>query len=140
MAKTFFDTNVLLYAISDDAPKANRASTLLRARGAISVQVLGEFVAVAKRKARMNLSEIRDALSRVRHFCEVYPLDADTHDDALDIVERYGYHIYDATIVASALRAGATTLYTEDLQDGQRIGTLTIRNPFIHPPTKPAAR
>lgn len=48
----------------------------------------------------------------------------------LDLRERYGYSLYDAMIVAAALQVGATTLDSEDLQHGQRIEALTIRNPF----------
>jgi predicted nucleic acid-binding protein len=60
--------------------------------------------------------------------CEVKLAD---HDDGLRIASRYGFHIYDAVIVATALRRGATCLYSEDLQHGQVIdGKLTIHNPF----------
>ncbi len=46
------------------------------------------------------------------------------------IAERYRVSIYDATIIASALLADCETLYSEDMQDGQQIGSLTLRNPF----------
>jgi hypothetical protein len=46
------------------------------------------------------------------------------------IAERYGYSIFDSLIIAAALHAGASTLYTEDMRDGQAIDGLTIRNPF----------
>ena len=47
------------------------------------------------------------------------------------IAARYGFHIYDALIVAAVLEAGCTTLYSEDLQQGQVLdGTLTVQNPF----------
>jgi predicted nucleic acid-binding protein len=50
---------------------------------------------------------------------------------ALGIAARTGYQFYDALIIAAALEAGCTTLFSEDLQDGQVInGGLTIRNPF----------
>jgi predicted nucleic acid-binding protein len=56
---------------------------------------------------------------------------ADTHDAALRIARRHGFHIYDALVVASALEANCDTLYTEDLQDGQLVEErLNIRNPF----------
>jgi len=48
----------------------------------------------------------------------------------LDVQARYGYAFYDALIVAAALDAGCALLYSEDLQDGQRIDGLTIENPF----------
>jgi predicted nucleic acid-binding protein len=129
-AKVFFDTNVLLYLLSADALKADRAEELLASGGIVSVQVLNEFAAVASRKLAMSYSEIRDALAPIRTICEVEPLTIESHDRALEIAERYGFSIYDATIVAAALNAGCEILYSEDLQDGQVIEKLTIRNPF----------
>jgi predicted nucleic acid-binding protein len=59
------------------------------------------------------------------------PVSLDMHKAALAIAEKYGYNIYDALVVSSALEAGCKTLYSEDLQDGQIINRqLTIRNPF----------
>lgn len=99
--------------------------------GVVSVQVLNEFAAVARRKLRLNIPEIRDVLDIVRSLCEVVPLELGTHDRALDLAERYKFSIYDALIVAAAIRADCTTLWTEDLHHGQKIERLTIRNPFI---------
>ena len=48
----------------------------------------------------------------------------------MHIAERYGYSIFDSLIIAAALDAGARTLYSEDMRDGQAIDGLTIRNPF----------
>jgi predicted nucleic acid-binding protein len=132
-AKTFFDTNVLLYLLSADAAKADRAEELLAAGGIVSVQVLNEFAAVASRKLRMAWSEIRDALGPIRAICEVESISIEIHDRALELAQRYRFSIYDATIIAAALKAGCNTLYSEDLQDGQRIEKLTIRNPFSSP-------
>jgi predicted nucleic acid-binding protein len=129
-AKTFFDTNVLLYLLSADAATADRAEELLAGGGIVSVQVLNEFAAVASRKLGMSWREIRDALGPIRAICEVASISVETHDRALEIAERYRFSIYDATIIAAALKAGCNTLYSEDLQDGQRIEKLTILNPF----------
>ena len=129
-AKGFFDTNVLLYLLSSDAAKADAAEELLAAGGFISVQVLNEFASVASRKLGMSWSEIKDALDSIRAVCEVLPMSVTIHHRALEIAERYGLSIYDAMIVASALVAGCETLHSEDLQDGQVIENLTIRNPF----------
>ena len=57
------------------------------------------------------------------------PLDIETHELALDLAERQNFSIYDRLIVAAAVRAGCTVLYTEDLQHGQMIEKLQIR-PF----------
>jgi predicted nucleic acid-binding protein len=58
------------------------------------------------------------------------PVTVETHERAMHVAERYGYSIFDSLIIAAALHAGARTLYSEDMQDGQVIEGLTIRNPF----------
>lgn len=128
--RPFLDTNVLLYLISDDPAKAGRAEDLLRGGAIISVQVLNEFVAVARRKTSLTMHDIRDALSAIRELCEVKPLDIDTHERALAICERFGLTIYDALIVAAAELAGCSRLWTEDMQHGQTIGDVALANPF----------
>ena len=129
-ADAFLDTNVIVYLLSADAAKADRAEALLADGGVVSVQVLNEFAATARRKARLDFAEIRDVLGVVRSTCEVVPLDLETHALGLDVAERYRISVYDGLIIAAALRAGCTVLYSEDLQHGQRIEGLTIRNPF----------
>lgn len=127
----FFDTNVVLHLLSEDAARADRSEALLALGGTISVQVLNEFVAVASRKLRMPLAEVREVLDQVRAVCAVEPMTIQTHDRALEIAQRYGLSSYDALIVAAALLAGCSTLHSEDMQAGQVIdGKLTIRNPF----------
>ena len=130
-AEFFFDTNIVLYLLSGDTLKADRAEELLAIGGVISVQVLNEFAAIAARKLHMAWPEIREVLAQVRAVCPVEPMSVDTHDRAAQVAERYGLSIYDALIVAAALIAGCATLYSEDMQDGQVIERqLTIRNPF----------
>lgn len=130
-AEAFFDTNVILYLLSADGAKADRAEELLAIGGVISVQVLNEFASVASRKLGMAWPEIREVLAQIRVVSPVAPLSVDTHDRALQVAERYGLSINDALIVAAALMAGCTTLYSEDMQDGQVIERqLTIKNPF----------
>ena len=128
--EAFFDTNVLVYLISADEAKSGSAEALLASGGVVSVQVLNEFVAVARRKFRIALPTIKTILSTVRAVCQVTPVDLATHDLGLALVERFGFSIYDGLIVAAAQQAGCPMLYTEDLQDGQIIDGLTIRNPF----------
>lgn len=134
-ARPFLDTNVLLYSIAADGPRTEVAEALLTAGGLVSVQVLNEFSATARRKLAMSWDEISEAASAVRALCpEPLPVTVDTHDDALRIAHRYGFHFYDALVVASALGANCETLYTEDMQDGQVIDDqLTIHNPFTLP-------
>lgn len=130
-SEVFFDTNILLYLLSADSDKAERAETLLSERGTISVQVLNEFAAVAARKLGLSYPEIREILGPIRAVCAVEPITLEAHDLGLQIAERYGFSIYDSLIVAAALLADCRKLYSEDLQDGQVIeGTLSIQNPF----------
>ncbi len=127
----FIDTNVLLYLLSADAAKADRVEETLAAGATISVQVLNEFAAVALRKLGMTVAEVREVLQPITTICEVVPITVETHQRGLQIAERYRFSIHDALIIAAALDSGCTTLYTEDLQNGQVIDdALTIRNPF----------
>jgi predicted nucleic acid-binding protein len=130
-AEVFLDTNVLLYLLSSDAAKADRAEALLAAGGVISVQVLNEFASVATRKFGLSIPEVREILATIRAVCTVKALDVETHEIALDLAERHRLSIYDALILAAALRAGCAVLLTEDMQHTQIIGPLTIRNPFV---------
>jgi predicted nucleic acid-binding protein len=130
--RPFLDTNVVLYAFrQDDDARGPAAETLLAAGGTLSVQVLNEFVAVARRKLNKSWKEVRRALDILRVLCpEPVPISVQTHEHAVQIAERHGYSIFDSLIIAAALDARATTLYSEDMRDGQTIEGLTIRNPF----------
>ena len=131
-AKAFFYSNVLIYAMVSGDSRRERAQQLVAQGGVISVQVLNEFVAVARRKMRMPWKDVIEALDAVRIlFPSPVPIALETHEAALRIAQQRGYGIYDALIVAVALEAGCSILYSEDLQDSQVIGKrLTIRNPF----------
>ena len=131
----FLDTNVLVYAALQPDPRSETARALLARRGMISVQVLNEFVNVAHRKLRRSWPEIMTAVRAIRDLCAPpAPITLAIHEAALRIASRTGYQFYDALIIAAALESGCTTLFSEDLQDGQVIeGSLTIRNPFRIP-------
>lgn len=129
-AEVFLDTNVLLYVVSGDSAKADRAEELIAGGGVISVQVLNEFVSVALRKFAMSLPEIREVLSAVRAVCSVEPLSEKTHDLALELTGRFQLSFYDGLIVAAAILANCSVLYSEDMQDAQTIESVTIRKPF----------
>lgn len=127
----FLDSNVLIYAFTTDE-RAGAALDLLQARPTISVQGLNEFANVARRKLGMNWQELREAVSALRVFCPtIVPIDLAIHDEALRIAERYGYAMFDALVVASALAADADTLWSEDMQHGMVVdGRLRIASPF----------
>ena len=127
----FFDSNILLYLLSADESKANKAESLLEEGGHISVQVLNECASIAVRKVGLSLSEVREFLTPIRALCEVHSVTEETHDMGLDLAARFQLSLYDAMIAASALLAGCRTLLSEDMQHGQVLNTsLMIQNPF----------
>jgi predicted nucleic acid-binding protein len=131
-AEAFFDTTILIYVLTKKDPRAAIAEELLATGGRVSVQVLNEFVAVSRRKLRKRWDEIEEALSAVLDLCgEPVPITVDIHEAALKIAQRYGYHIFDSLMIAAAHDAGCAILYSEDMQHGQRIGSLRIKNPFL---------
>jgi len=128
---SFFDTNLLLYLFSSSAKKADTVESLITEGGTISVQVLNEFAAVARRKLNMTIAEISETVDTLTQTLKVVPLTLDIHRRGLALADRYGYSVYDAMILAAALDSGCTQLLTEDLQHQQRIeSTLDIVNPF----------
>jgi predicted nucleic acid-binding protein len=126
----FFDTNVLLYAYSDD-PRRQVAEDLISGGGTIGVQQLNEFVSVAQRKLRRSWREILTAIDDIQILCpDPIPITVETQKAALRLCQRYRYGIYDSLVIAAALASSCDILYSEDLRDGQQIEALTIRNPF----------
>ena len=136
--KYFIDTNVFVYTFDASAPeKQQRAYTLIREAlsqhsGCTSSQVIQEFINVATRKfaVPLKITDCEQYLNTVlAPLCEVFT-SLELYRRALDIVERWQYAFYDALIIAAALQAECDVLCSEDLQDGQRIQGLTIKNPF----------
>jgi predicted nucleic acid-binding protein len=131
--KVFIDTNVLIYAYSEDDPdKRQRVIDCVRSGEAwISTQVLNETINVLKRKFSLSYSQIRDAVQELSEGFPIVLVSVNTIEMALNLAERYQYSYFDSLILASALEAGCQILYSEDLQDGQRIeNQLMIVNPF----------
>lgn len=137
-AEYFLDTNVLLYVHDARvAAKQRRAQelverALLTGTGVISWQVVQEFanVVLHKQPARLSPDRLRQYLEcYLEPLCQVWPTPA-LWRSALELHGRTAYRFFDCLVVAAALAAGARTLYSEDLQDGRRVGGLTITNPF----------
>ncbi|MCG8334992.1 MAG: PIN domain-containing protein [Proteobacteria bacterium] len=130
--KPFLDTNILLYLLSSDSIKANKAESIIQAGGMISIQVLNEFTNVTRRKLGMPWDEISEILMLFRSLVDVTPLTMEIHDRGRYIAERYQLSVYDAMIVASALNGDCDILYTEDMHHDMLIDDqLKIHNPFL---------
>ena len=130
MSKPFIDSNVILYLLSHDTAKADKAESILQAGGVISVQVLNEIVSVCQRKLIMPWDEIDVLLQALKASVQVVPLTETTHELAVQLCKRYQLSFYDAHICAAALVAGSTVLLSEDMQDGMVVDALVINNPF----------
>jgi predicted nucleic acid-binding protein len=127
----FLDTNVLVYAQQTGA-KADRARALFMGGGKLSVQVLNEFTAVARRKQSRGWRDIGEAIADVLTLVDPpLVLTLDLHNAARVLAEEQQLSFYDALIVASAIEAGCDVLYSEDMQHGRSIGGLSIVNPFL---------
>ncbi len=131
MSVNFVDSNVVIYHLDKDDAKQAIALKLLASDPMISTQVLGEVSNVMRRKLGYGWAEVRAVVSKLTEVARVHTIRPSTILRALDTAQRYGFSYYDSLIVAAAVESGCTTLYSEDLQDGQRLDSgLTIRNPF----------
>lgn len=136
MARSFIDTNVLVYADAGDDPvRQRRALEVIRAQrvagtGVVSTQVLQEFVNVALRKLRLPAPLIRDRLAVYKRF-DVVPTSPALIEAALDLHVLRGIAYYDALIAQAAISSGCEQLLSEDFQTGAQIGTLRVVNPFV---------
>lgn len=130
MSAVFVDSNVILYLLSGDVAKADRAEAILDAGGIISVQVLNEVTSVCLRKLKMTWEEVDAVLLAVKAACDVVPLTLESHEKAVQISKRYQLSFYDAHICAAAMLSGAKLLLSEDMHDGLKIDALVVENPF----------
>lgn len=134
--RTFLDTNVLVYAMDDDEPaRQARARALMSEARAethvVSPQVLQEFYqAVTRKIARPVAPEAAAEAVRVLARLTVVPADAAQVVAAIDLHRRYQVSLWDALILQAALTGACDRVLTEDLQDGFRLGSLTVENPF----------
>ena len=135
-ADVFLDTNILLYAIStakDELSKKRAARELLaRSDWGLSVQVLQEFYVNATRSAPRPAMSHTNAVAAIREFLHrpVASSDVSLLLVALELKASRRLSYWDAAIIAAAQAIGATVLYSEDLNDGQSYGEVTVRNPF----------
>jgi predicted nucleic acid-binding protein len=136
-AKTFIDTNVLVYAHDIDAgPKYQIANAVLRElwserTGVLSVQVLQEFYVNVTRKIPSPLSKDKARLVVSSYAIWCKETTAAEVAAAFWIEDESRISFWDASIVSSAAKCGATRILSEDLSAGQRIAGILIENPFV---------
>lgn len=139
----FVDTNVLVYARDrTDEVKHRRALEWLTAlweerAGRVSWQVLQEYYVTVTRKLDppRDAADAREDVTSLVTWRPV-PVDVRVADAAWAIEDRYGLSWWDALIVAAAQAGDCTYLLTEDLQDGEDLGGVTVLDPFAHEPSE----
>ena len=134
-ARSFFDTNVLVYADDKAAPaKQRRALDLVaehrRARtGVVSLQVLQEYFVTVTRKLRLDPRIARRKVELIAEFDVASPEVADILA-AIDLHRLHGVSFWDALVLRAAKQAGCSILLSEDMQGNREIDGVQIVNPF----------
>jgi len=137
-AREFVDANVLVYALDPSADSKQAAAVQLLERlwgsgtGCLSVQVLQEFFVTVTRKVAQPLS-IDEAAERVREFAmwKVFAPAAGDVLAAIALQKQAQINFWDAMVVQAAVELGCDVLWTEDLNDGQVLRGVRIRDPFV---------
>ena len=135
----FFDTNVLVSLLDEknlrnyEVARDLIAQALKTGNGIISFQVVQETLNVMTKKLLVPASPAQAENFFTKTLVPLWKVNPnpELYRRGLGIQSRYQYRFYDALIIAAAQEAGCRNLYSEDLQHGQRIGALTIRNPFV---------
>lgn len=135
----FIDTNLFIYQLEAlDERKCAIAGTIIRqgietGNACISFQVVQECLNTVLRKAEIPLNDDATRAYFETVLAPLYRIPASLalYQRGLDIHIRYRYSFYDSLIIAAALEAECSILFSEDLQHGQRIERLTIENPFL---------
>lgn len=135
--KMFIDTNILIYAFDVSAGKKHQVARHILSDlwnsglGVLSTQVLQEFYVNVVQKIQKPIDQ-KMAKEIIRDLMKWHVVvnNGDSILDAIDISEKYGYSFWDSLIIEAALTGGVSVLLSEDLQHGQVISGVTIRNPF----------
>jgi predicted nucleic acid-binding protein len=101
----------------------------------VSPQVIGETFTNLLKASRDDESRVlaEEFAQTLIAWCDA-KLDKDAVAAAFRLRRRYQISWWDAVLLASAERAGAEMVLTEDLNDGQRYGSVQAINPFRHAP------
>jgi len=134
-ARSFFVTDVLVYADDDDAPAKQRVARDLwhehrrDGTGVVSLQVLQEYFVTVTGKLK---HDPRKARRKVELLAEFDVAEPDVSDilAAIDLHRLHGFSFWDALILRSAQQAGCRVLLSEDFQGGREIDGIQVVNPF----------
>ena len=131
------DTNLWFYALAhpatSDLDKHRTAQNLIRTlnQPVITPQIINEVSVNLLRKRQWTEQELRQLIGELRVRCRLFLPSEDWCEQASVLRERYGFSFWDSLVVASAQAGGCDILFSEDMQQGLRIASLEIINPFI---------
>ncbi len=129
----FFDTNIIIYAYSEDEPTKQTISNTLIGEfsdAIISTQVINELSNTLFRKFKLSAQEIRKSILELSSYFSIVSFSTETQLYAIEIKEKYQLQYYDALIIATALETNCDILFSEDMQHNQTIKSLQIINPY----------
>jgi len=136
-ARSFFDTNVLIYTDDRAAPaKQRRALELLAEHrqagtGVVSLQVLQEYFVTVTRKLHVEAQVARRKVELLAEF-DVAKLEVADVLAAIDLHRLHGFSLWDALILQAATRTGCAVLFSENMQQAREVGGVRIVNPFLN--------
>jgi predicted nucleic acid-binding protein len=134
-ARSFFDTNVLVYADDDDTPTKQRVARDLwyehrrGGTGVVSLQVLQEYFVTVTRKLKLDPRTARRKVELLSEFDVAAPQVPDILA-AIDLHRLHGFSFWDALVLRTAQQSGCRVLLSEDFQEGREIDGIQVVNPF----------
>jgi len=132
MSDIALDTNILVYGHSGDEHKKRIGRSLLKTLPVISSQVISEYINVMRRVFKKEKNVLIQTTALLLRGCNIRPVILSTVELAADLINRYDFQIFDGIIVASALEADCSVLYSADMQHGLVVdGKLKILNPYL---------
>jgi predicted nucleic acid-binding protein len=135
--RSFFDTNILVYADDKAAPAKQRRALELVAQhrrdgtGVVSLQVLQEYFVTVTRKLGVDAGIVRRKVELLSEFDVASPDVADILA-AIDLHRLHGFSFLDALVLRAAKQSGCSILLSEDFQDSRELSGIRVVNPFLH--------
>lgn len=139
------DTTILVYAADlREGIKRELATRIIEAAVRhdcpLALQAVGEFYAVATRKLKLGAMDAAGRATRLIAGFDTFGYSVHAVRAALEEVSKGRFSYWDAVLLASAAQAGCTTIFSEDMADGARFGSIAVANPFRHDALAPHAK
>jgi len=139
------DTNILIYAVdAREERKRELAARIIEMAATLdcplALQVVGEFYAAATTKLKLGARDAGTRAAQLMAGFESFPYSVHAVRAALEEAPKGRFSFWDAALLASAAEAGCTTIFSEDMADGARFGSIAVVNPFRRDALAPRAR